>query len=201
MRILALSLIAATVLGIWSQGQQGTNVSAAEVEFVVQASGANEVNAVTDGGSAVGVFSFDAVTSEITYDVTVHGLSANLVTAAHIHKGAAGVSGPPVITLSMGGETSFSGSATLTADQVKDLTAGNYYFNVHSKEHPGGFARGRLELPKAATSADKPSISPPSTGDGGLARDASSSRTAWLFAIVAAGLAVSAVVWTARKSS
>jgi len=201
MRILALSLIVVTVMGIWAQTQAGGNVSAAAVEFVVDATGANEVNVVSGGGSAVGVFTFDAATSEITYDVTVHGISGNLVTAAHIHKGAAGVSGPPVITLSMGGQTAFSGSATLTDDQVADLEAGNYYFNVHSTEHPGGFARGQLELPKAAAPSTTPSISPPSTGDAGLIQGASSSRTAWLFAIIAAGLAASAVAWTARKSS
>jgi len=196
LRFLGLPAVVFAVFSVLV-ASQSVGVSAAPSEFVIEATGSEEVNVVTDGGSAVGVFTFDATTSEITYDINVHGISANLVTAAHIHRGAAGVSGPPVITLSMGGETSFSGSATLSAAEVTDLEAGNFYFNVHSVEHPGGFARGQLILPKTAG----PAISPPSTGDAGLLPGDSASQTAWIFVAVVGALAVSAGIWTVRKAA
>jgi hypothetical protein len=37
------------------------------------------------------------------------------------------------------------GTATLTADQVKDLLAGKWYFNVHTAQNPGGEIRGQIE--------------------------------------------------------
>ena len=37
------------------------------------------------------------------------------------------------------------GSATLTAEQAKDLTTGMMYFNIHTAEHKPGEIRGQLE--------------------------------------------------------
>ena len=37
-----------------------------------------------------------------------------------------------------------SGTAVLTADQVKDLLAGKDYTNVHTAKNPGGEIRGQI---------------------------------------------------------
>jgi LPXTG-motif cell wall-anchored protein len=83
----------------------------------------------------------------LTYDVTVSGVSPNLVTAAHIHKGARGVNGPVVYFISPTGFTQVSGTIALTPADEADLRAGNWYLNVHTVAHPGGAARGQLVLP------------------------------------------------------
>ncbi len=106
---------------------------------------------------------FDDETNVLTYQVTVHGISGGAVTASHIYQAAAGSNGPVIIALSLEPFTSVHGSATLDDDQVEALMAGDYYINVHSSNNPGGFARCQLSVPVVAV------VTPPSTGDGGLA--------------------------------
>jgi hypothetical protein len=188
------------MLGVWALGPATQNASASPVKLHVVATGDKEVNMVSGGGSAVGDFTYDAATKVLTYDVKVFGVSGNSITASHIHRGAVGVSGPPVYTLSSGGAISFSGSITLTDADVADLTAGKFYFNVHSKAYPGGFARGQLELPAVAPTP-APAITPPSTGDAGLLAGGAHSSWAWLSNFAIAAFALSSAALVVRKSS
>ena len=55
----------------------------------------------------------------------------------------AGANAPPVIVIKSLASP-ITGSATLTPAQVADLTAGKWYFNVHTAAHPGGEIRGQL---------------------------------------------------------
>ncbi|OYW44399.1 MAG: hypothetical protein B7Z08_05945 [Sphingomonadales bacterium 32-68-7] len=68
------------------------------------------------------------------------------VTAAHIHRGAAGAEGPPVVTLTAPTEGSAGGCATVAADLAQALLAspGDYYVNVHTRAQPNGAIRGQL---------------------------------------------------------
>ena len=129
-------------LGLGAEQQ----TEAAVTTFEVSLTGAAENPPVTSPGSAFARFTFDDVTRQLTYAVTVSGLSPNLVTAAHIHRGAVGVNGPIVHFLSATGFTQVSGSITLSEADVADLRAGNFYANVHSVDYPGGFARGQMYL-------------------------------------------------------
>ena len=67
--------------------------------------------------------------------------------AAHIHQGAPGTAGPPIITLNGGdpGTWTVPQGAKLTAEQVLAWKAGNLYVNVHTAEHPGGEVRAQLK--------------------------------------------------------
>ncbi len=67
-------------------------------------------------------------------------------TVAHIHKGAEGQSGPPVLTLATPAGGSTGGCVEVKADLAKALAEkpGDYYVNVHSKAYPTGEARGAL---------------------------------------------------------
>jgi hypothetical protein len=81
---------------------------------------------------------------EITYDVTFSGF-ASAVTAAHIHGPAeAGKDAGVVVPLGNNPTSPIHGTAKLTAEQEQQLTAGMYYVNVHTKNHPGGAIRGQL---------------------------------------------------------
>ncbi len=133
----------------------GGNVAqAAPVTIDVAMSGANENPPVNSPGSGFARFTFDESTKVLTYAVTISGLPAGEVTAAHIHRGAVGVNGPIIYPLSTVGFTQVAGQITLTDADVADLKAGNLYVNAHSLTNPGGFARGQIYLtPDAAIKA------------------------------------------------
>ena len=162
--VLAVAALAGILLaGSALDGRNTPVAQAAVVTIDVTAVGAQENPPVTSEGYAIGRFTYDSATKVLTYAVTVNGLSSGLVTSSHIHRGATGVNGPIVYTLSAVGFTQIAGSITLTADDVADLEAGRLYFNIHSTANPGGAARGQILLPKAGAA-----ITPPSTGDAGL---------------------------------
>ncbi|MEQ7872404.1 CHRD domain-containing protein [Sphingomonas sp. ASV193] len=78
------------------------------------------------------------------YNVSFSGLPR--ATMAHIHSGAMGVAGPPVVTLTRTGANRFSGCARIDRALARDLvrTPGRFYVNVHSAAFPNGAIRGQL---------------------------------------------------------
>ncbi|WP_296595789.1 CHRD domain-containing protein [Phenylobacterium sp.] len=98
----------------------------------------------TDGAGHA-TFKIDTSKNEVCYDLMVEKIGA--ATAAHVHKGAAGASGPPVVPMKAPDAAGkASGCATVGADVVKDLLANpaGYYVNVHNAEFPAGAIRGQL---------------------------------------------------------
>lgn len=67
--------------------------------------------------------------------------------AAHIHVGAPGASGPPIITLekSADGVWQIPAGSKLTDEQYASFKAGNLYVNVHSPSHKPGEIRAQLK--------------------------------------------------------
>lgn len=133
-------------------------IQAAENPYVTQLAGANEVPDAGDpdgtGGATVSIDVFDDVDAEVCWDLAYSGIDAP--TAAHIHEGAAGVAGPPVVTIDEPGATSASGCADITAELAAEIIAdpAGYYVNVHNEAFAGGALRGQLaDGPDAAGSA------------------------------------------------
>lgn len=101
------------------------------------------------GGDAHGegqfVASFSADDTEMCYVLLVETISAP--SAAHIHAGASGASGPPVVPLA----APVVGESTRVCTEIEpDMAAalkaspGDYYVNVHNADFPGGAQRGQL---------------------------------------------------------
>jgi hypothetical protein len=68
-------------------------------------------------------------------------------TAAHIHRGPAGASGPPVVTLTTPDANGRSqGCAEIDREIARHMVmaAQDFYVNVHNEAHPQGAIRGQL---------------------------------------------------------
>jgi CHRD domain len=167
MKRLSLFAVALAFVAAGCSKSSTSPSTATKPTFTADLRPANEVPAITNAessGSGTVTVTFDTtkdaggniLTSSATFVVNLTGFPAGTaVTAAHIHPGAAGVNGSPVVNLSItAGEfvlATGAGSITKTVSgvdaaltqQIINNPAG-YYFNVHSALNGGGFARGQL---------------------------------------------------------
>jgi CHRD domain len=129
-------LIAAAVLA------SGSGYAFAK-DVKVTLSGGEETPPVTTSATANGTITI-AKDKSVSGSVKSVGLDG---TVAHIHVGAPGQSGPPIITLEKGadGVWSVPAGAKLTDEQYASFKAGNLYVNVHSAEHKPGEIRAQLK--------------------------------------------------------
>ena len=109
----------------------------------VSLTGADEVPAVTTSATGAGTISVKDDKS-VSGKVTTKGI---LGTVAHVHLGAPGKNGPPVITLTKTSDDVWSvpEGSKLTDEQYASYKAGDLYVNVHSAEHKGGEIRAQLK--------------------------------------------------------
>jgi hypothetical protein len=127
-------------------------VLAEPTSFKVPLTGAQCVPPVDTTGSGTAELTYDPATRVVTWNISYTGLSSPS-TMAHFHGPAAeGKNAPPTIWLSTQGKppaNPITGSATLTPDQAKQFSAGEWYVNVHSQSHPAGEIRGQVVPPKS----------------------------------------------------
>ncbi len=107
--------------------------------------GSQEVPANISTGTGGVVAVLDKLTREVFVTGTFSGLSAN-ASAAHIHRGEAGVAGPVAVSLSA---TSFtagtvSGHGIVSEAFADSITRGFSYVNIHNGTYPGGELRAQL---------------------------------------------------------
>jgi CHRD domain len=107
-------------------------------------SGTSEVPPTKSTGTGMVDATFDKQSNVLTWTITYSGLSEP-ATAGHFHGPAAsGVNAPPSLPLSGSLDSPIKGTATLTAAQASDLTAGNWYMNLHTAANPDGEIRGQV---------------------------------------------------------
>src|ERR1700677_3157629 len=130
------ALIAATALAVLVGSASATDVK-------VKLIGAEETPPGTTSATATGtiVIAADKSVSGTLKSTGIDG------TVAHIHVGAPGVAGPPIITLAKGegGVWCVPPGSKLTDEQYASFKAGNLYVNVHSAEHKPGEIRAQLK--------------------------------------------------------
>lgn len=134
-----------------------TAMQQAERPFIADLRGSNEFPGPGDGdGIGAATLSFDGIddtTTQVCWDMSYSGITAP--TAAHIHPGAAGTAGAPIVDFGTPTANKFSGCRDITKTLADSIVANpaNFYINVHTPEFPGGAIRGQLAAgPDAAGS-------------------------------------------------
>ena len=132
-------------------------IRSAQTPYIARLLGANEVPTAGPAaavGAAAFTFDFiDANHTQVCWDISYSGITT--ATQAHIHRGAAGTNGAPVvpdplvaISLLPLGPTSASGCAAIDPALVTEITTNpsNFYVDVHTSDFPAGAIRGQMSI-------------------------------------------------------
>ncbi len=151
----AMILAGQTYVNVHTPSHPGGEIRGQIAPVLMQAAlnGANVTpDPVTTAGHGSGTFAL--VGTQLSFNITYRGLSGAAV-LAHIHGPASAtenagvlVSLAPFSDGPFGSDGSFSGTVTLTLDQLKAVIDGRTYVNVHTAAHSGGEIRGQI-LPQA----------------------------------------------------
>jgi hypothetical protein len=119
-------------------------VHAATVSLKADLKGTSEVPPKETSGTGTVTATLDTDTNQLKYHVVYSGLIGPVV-AAHFHGPAGeGVNAKPQVPVKGPYDATIDGSATITAEQAKDLLDGKWYFNLHTAANPGGEIRGQV---------------------------------------------------------
>ena len=121
-----------------------TAASAAAVNYHATMTAKSEVPSNASTGSGDVLATLDTSKKTLTYTMTYMGLTGP-AGAAHFHGPAApGANAGVAVPIGTNPASPTTGTVTLTDAQMKDLQAGKWYANVHTKANPGGEIRGQL---------------------------------------------------------
>lgn len=106
--------------------------------------GANEVPPGDPDGTGTARVTIARAINQVCTHLEVRDIGA--VTAAHIHRGAAGVNGPPVITLDPPDDDDSDDCSTAAPALLDEIMRNpqRFYVNVHTADYPNGAIRGQL---------------------------------------------------------
>ena len=141
-RLIATSVVAgAGLAGIGGVAAAGGRPMSTDLNGAEEVPGPGDPNA-----SGHADLTLNQGKGEVCYDLTWADVDG-MVAAAHIHVGAAGIAGPVVVPLPVGGGSDgASGCVTADPDLIKAIRKdpASYYVNVHSVSFPAGAVRGQL---------------------------------------------------------
>ena len=130
-----------------------SSVAQAQTSFTAFLNGAQEVQtpSVVTQAFGNGTVLMNAARTQITINLTFSGLLGP-ITMAHIHNGAFGSNGAPIvdifslITPSGTGGSIMNAVLNINMAQANVLLAGNGYFNIHTSAFPNGEIRGQINV-------------------------------------------------------
>ena len=119
-------------------------VQAVIITLQADLNGANEVPPADPDGTGFATFTIDTDASTITWAATAENIDLPVI-AAHIHTGAAGVIGAPLIDF-LGMLT--GGPLVVPSADLALVIAdpSGFYYNIHNDPFQGGAIRGQLEF-------------------------------------------------------
>jgi hypothetical protein len=143
MRVLRI-LMAVPVIGLGLAAAPAHAAPAAASPYHAALAASEEVPSPGPaGGTGTAKVVIDAAAGTLCYDLA-WSPEVGTPSAAHIHKGAKGTSGPIVVVLN----EPPSPKACVTAPPaiLQDIAANpsTYYVNIHNNAYPGGAVRGQL---------------------------------------------------------
>jgi CHRD domain len=142
-----LTLLAITLLLALAAGP----VRAQSFTFTAVLNSGQEPETPDSKALGVAFVTFNTATGELCFRITFEDFNlTSEETAAHFHAPAPpGVNAAIIIPVPLGNPKNGCVTPELTDDLRRDLFRGLWYFNIHTKEHPGGEIRGQL-IPQAA---------------------------------------------------
>jgi hypothetical protein len=137
--LLVVLVAAGALVLVGAAGARSTFKNIATVSLT----GAAETPAGSPTGSGKARIFYDMSEGLLCWSLSVKGISPAI--AAHIHKAAAGTSGPIVVPLSAPTPGS-KGCIGTSRALIKDIAThpSDYYVNVHTKDFPAGAVRAQL---------------------------------------------------------
>ena len=140
---LLLAAAGALALGACETVEEAVNDTIGN-EFRADMNGANEPGGGDPDGTGIARIETNDTLNTVCADLEVRDIG--IVTAAHIHRGARGVNGPPVVNLDPPDDND-SDDCDEVGDALIDeirRNPGGFYVNVHTADYPDGAIRGQL---------------------------------------------------------
>ena len=154
----------------------GSSTSASIYTYKSTLSRGVEVPKPKAPATAKGVFTATVTekgsTRTLRWKLTFSGLSGK-ASAAHIHRGKAGVAGGVLIALCGPCKNGQIGTQRISSSVGDTLERGRIYVNVHTNKNPGGEIRGQVRLTghtgesSSSSTNTGPATTTTSTDDGG----------------------------------
>lgn len=109
--------------------------------------GGEEAPPVVTGAGGSGHLEVNDATGAVSGSLTIGTAPTSTVIAAHVQEGVRGTNGSIVVVLENSGAGLWSvpSGKALSPAQVSTFTAGGFYFNVRTVEHPNGAIRGQID--------------------------------------------------------
>lgn len=121
-------------------------MKAQPLTFEITAIGGEVVPSVTTKSAAKARLTFNPMTNELSYTITVSDLKPDDVLFANLHRAPKGQNGPVVVIVSNRGFKEISGAQVLSEADRRSLMSGHLYLNLATRKNPAGELRAQITV-------------------------------------------------------